>query len=102
MKKKQFKLIYIGFNSPKNKNNSRLKSKDLNWLKINLDESKEFNSINRDHLKTKLKNLGFSKPAISMINNFMSKRQQKNEVSNTESDRFLLHHDVPQGTILDP
>ena len=65
-----------------------------------LDLSKAFDSITHDHLKTALKDLGFFELAINMIHSFMSNRQEKIVVNNTESDWILFQQGVPQGIIL--
>ena len=65
-----------------------------------LDLSKAFDSINHDHYKTKLKDLGYSTTALYTIHSFMSNRQQKTLVNNTEPDWTSIHQGVPQGTIL--
>lgn len=67
-----------------------------------LDLSKAFDSISHEILGTKLADLGFSSRAISLIMNYLTDRQQKVIVNNTQSDWYQTNQGVPQGTVLGP
>ena len=74
------------------------------FCRIFLDLSKAFDSINHEHLKKNLNDLGLSESAIENIHTFKNNRQQKTLVKtkNTESNWMSLHQGVPQGTIFEP
>ena len=57
-------------------------------------------SINHKILLIKLHELGFSKNALNVIENYLSHTLQKTIVNNVVSDWIGLHQVVPQGTIL--
>ena len=67
-----------------------------------LDLSKAFDSINQDHLKNKLYDIGFTKSAIELIHSFKDNKQQKTVVKKTEFNWISLQQGVPQRTILVP
>ena len=64
------------------------------------DLSKALDFINHDQLKNKLYDLVFSESAIEIIPSFISNRQQKTVVNNTEFNWISLYQGAPQGTIL--
>ena len=67
-----------------------------------LDLSKVFGSRNHKILLHKLHELGFSKNALNLIENYLSHRLQKTVVDQVESDWIGLYQGVPLGTILGP
>ena len=67
-----------------------------------VDLSTVFNSINHEHLKTKLNDLLFSESTIETFHSFIKNRQQKTVVSKSATNWITLHQGVPQGSIFGP
>ena len=67
-----------------------------------LDLSKAFDSISHSILLEKLRELNFNKVAISLIQSYLTGRNQKVMLNNCKSDWIEIHQGVPQGTILGP
>ena len=67
-----------------------------------LDLSKAFDSISHSILLEKLRELNFNKVAISLIQSYLTGRNQKVMLNNCKSDWIEIHQGVPRGTILGP
>ena len=48
--------------------------------------SKEFDSVCHDHFESKLKDLEFCEPALTMVHSFVSNSQRETVSNNTESN----------------
>ena len=68
-------------------------------IAIFMDLSKAFDTVDKNILKQKLKNLGMSDMTSSLIDSYMSNRKF---YMNKETCQYNLTHGVPQGSILGP
>ena len=67
-----------------------------------LDLSKAFDTINHDNLLDKLDKIGIKHNAHKLLSNYLHERQQITKQGNLYSDKTILTHGVPQGSILGP
>ena len=66
------------------------------------DLSKAFDCLNRELLIAKLNAYGFTLPALKLVYDYFSDRNQKTRVNNSYSTWFKILFVVPQGSILGP
>jgi hypothetical protein len=66
------------------------------------DLSKAFDTVHHSTLILKLKSIGFTLPAISLIESYLSDRKQSVFVNNSFSSLNYVKFGVPQGSILGP
>ena len=66
------------------------------------DLSKAFDCLDRELLIAKLNAYDFSRPALRLINDYLSNRRQRTRIGNSFSDWFKVIIGVPQGSILGP
>ena len=66
------------------------------------DLSKAFDCLNRELLTAKLNAHGFTLPALKLVYDYFSDRNQKTRVNNSYSTWFKILFVVPQGSILGP
>ena len=67
-----------------------------------MDLSKAFDCIRHDLLIAKLHAYGFSCEALTLINNYLTNRQQRVKVNGSFSSRKSVVRGVPQGSVLGP
>uniref|UniRef100_A0A336LGH0 CSON008966 protein n=1 Tax=Culicoides sonorensis TaxID=179676 RepID=A0A336LGH0_CULSO len=67
-----------------------------------LDIQKAFNSVNRDHLLKKLKNIGLSDASLKWFTSFLSDNRQFSECDIFKSDIKNVKTGLMQGSILSP
>lgn len=85
----------------KNKIINNLENK-LHTLGIFLDLRKAFDTIQHDILLKKLSNCGIRGTALLLIQDYLMNRYQYVSVNNMNSNKLIIHHGVPQGSILGP
>ena len=66
------------------------------------DLSKAFDCLDHELLIAKLHAYGFSLPALRLINDYLSNRNQQTRIGNSFSDWCEIILGVPQGSILGP
>ena len=66
------------------------------------DLSKAFDCLSHEHLIAKLNAYGFSLPALKLVQNYLSKRQQITRINQSYSSWEEILFGVPQGSILGP
>ena len=66
------------------------------------DLSKAFDCISQELLIAKLNAYGFTKNALRLINDYLSKRKQRTKVGESFSTWRELIYGIPQGSILGP
>lgn len=69
---------------------------------IFLDFRKAFDTIQHDILLKKLSNCGIRGTALLLIQDYLMNRYQYVSVNNMNSNKLIIHHGVPQGSILGP
>ena len=67
-----------------------------------MDLSKAFDCIRHDLLIAKLHAYGFSREALTLINNYLTNRQQRVKVNGSFSSSKSVARGVPQGSVLGP
>ena len=67
-----------------------------------MDLSKAFDCIRHDLLIAKLHAYGFSRKELTLINNYLTNRQQKVKVNGSFSSCKSVARGVPQGSVLGP
>ena len=67
-----------------------------------MDLSKAFDCIHHKHLLCKLHVYGVSRDACSLINSYLTNRQQRVKIGNCRSAWTYIDKGVPQGSILGP
>ena len=81
---------------------SHLDKKEFGMLVL-LDFSKAFDSLHHKLLSQKLKNLyGFSGKSVMLLESYLANRSQIVCINDALSTPMILHHGVPQGSILGP
>ena len=66
------------------------------------DLSKAFDFINHPLLITKLYNYGVSPLSVNMIFSYLGNRTHRTKINECFSERSIIEHGVPQGSILGP
>ena len=67
-----------------------------------LDFAKAFDTVNHKILLGKLHHYGIRGTALSLIESYLTDRQQCVQINNAISDLEYISHGVPQGSILGP
>ena len=75
-------------------------NKQLTSIAVFLDLSKAFDTVNKDILAKKMKDIGFDSKSESLIYNYMSGR--KICFQDNMQETYDLEHGVPQGSVLGP
>ena len=76
------------------------KAADTNIEAVYLDFAKAFNKIDHSILINKLKDIGVGWKLLSIIEDYLSNRNQDVEINGTASDLLLVLSGVPQGSLL--
>ena len=76
--------------------------KGRNFGALLTDLSNAFDCLDHELLTAKLNAYGFSLPALSLINDYLSNRKQRTKIENTYSTWLNIIFRVPQGSILGP
>ena len=76
------------------------RNKNLVSIAVFMDLSKAFDTVNKELLLNKLKNLGFNQISTNLINNYMTDRHFC--FKNKTDEVYCLKHGVPQGSVLGP
>ena len=66
------------------------------------DLSKAFDCLSHELIVAKLNAYGFSLPALKLVQNYLSKRQQRTKINQSYSSWEEILFGVPQGSILGP
>ena len=66
------------------------------------DLSKAFDSLSHELIIAKLNAYGFSLPALKLVQNYLSKRQQRTKINQSYGSWEEILFGVPQGSILGP
>ena len=66
------------------------------------DLSKAFDCLSHELIIAKLNAYGFSLPALKLVQNYLSKRQQRTKINQSYSSWEEILFGVPQGSILGP
>ena len=69
---------------------------------IFLDFAKAFDTVNHDILIEKLKHYGVTGSTLDLFKSYLTNRSQVVEVNGKLSDKGIIKHGVPQGSILGP
>ena len=69
---------------------------------IFLDFAKAFDTVNHEILLQKLNHYGIRGNALSLIESYLTDREQCVQLNNITSDMDFIRHGVPQGSILGP
>lgn len=67
-----------------------------------IDTQKAFNSVNRDHLLRKLKNIGIVNTSLEWFKSFLNDNKQYSECNGFKSEITPVHTGLMQGSILSP
>ena len=83
-------------------NITRATSKNFSSYCIFLDFAKAFDTVNHTILLEKLKYYGVTDKTLDLFHSYLSNREQVVEVNGVQSDKGIIQHGVPQGSILGP
>ena len=71
-------------------------------LGIFLDLKKAFDAVDHTVLKQKLIAMGIRRLPFDLISSYLANRNQFTCINSTKSDKNLINHGVPQGSVLGP
>ena len=67
-----------------------------------LDFAKAFDTVNHEILLSKLSHYGIQGSSQSLLKTYLSNRTQQTEINGVLSDKGIIKHGVPQGSVLGP
>ena len=67
-----------------------------------LDFAKAFDTVNHEILLSKLSHYGIQGSSQSLFRTYLSNRTQQTEINGVLSDKGIIKHGVPQGSVLGP
>lgn len=71
-------------------------------LAVFLDFKRAFETIDRNMLLQKLRNIGIKDVALKWFESYLHNRRQRVKYNNRVSESLSVQHGVPQGTVLGP